>query len=86
MKKWNVFAVYAEDSKDVYKMIIPAPSKKEAELYVKNGGLEIVKTKEMAELRINVDFLSSYLRKGDFDEDSIDVICRLIQMTQLDMR
>ena len=67
MKKWNVFAVYAEDSKDVYKMIIPAPSKKEAELYVKNGGLEIVKTKEMAELRINVDFLSSYLRKGDFD-------------------
>lgn len=86
MKKWNVFAVYAEDSKDVYKMIIPASSKKEAELYVKSGGLEIVKTKEMAELRINVDFLSSYLRKGDFDEDSIDVICRLIQMTQLDMR
>lgn len=86
MKKWNVFTVYAEDFKDIYKTIIPAPSKKEAELYVKNGGLEIVKTKEMAELRINVDFLSSYLRKGDFDEDSIDVICRLIQMTQLDMR
>ncbi len=83
MKKWNVYKVYAEDSVDVYKLIIPSTSKKEAEMYVENGGLEVVKTVEMPYLKINTDFLSQLLNKEGFDSDGIDVICRVIQMIGL---
>lgn len=83
MKKWNVFKVYAEDSNDVYKLIIPSSSKKEAEKYVESGGLEVVKTVEMPYLKINTDFLSQFLNKEGFDSDGIDVICRVIQMIGL---
>ena len=83
MKKWNVFKVYAEDSKDVYKMIIPSSSKKEAEKYVESGGLEVIKIVEMPYLKINTDFLSQLLNKEGFDSDGIDVICRVIQMIGL---
>ena len=86
MKKWTVYKVYAEDYKDVYRMIVPAPSKKEAELFATHGGLGIVKTKEISELKINLNYLITALRQGDFSEDEIDVICRLVEMTQLDMR
>lgn len=86
MKKWSVFAVYAEDYDNVYKLIIPAPSKKEAELFATHGGLGIVKTKEISELKINLNYLITALRQGDFNENEIDVICRLVEMTQLDMR
>ena len=83
MKKWNVFKVYAEDSKDVYKMIIPSSSKKEAEKYAESGGLEVVKIVEMPYLKINTDFLSQILTEQGFDTDGIDVICRTIQMVGL---
>lgn len=83
MKKWTVYKVYAEDYKDIYGMIVPAPSKKEAEDYVRRGGLDIIKTKELLDLKINVDYLGSHLRKEGFDEDGVDVICRLIQMVGL---
>ena len=83
MKKWSVFKVYAEDSKDVYKMIIPSSSKKEAEKYVESGGLEVVKIVEMPYLKINTDFLSQILTEQGFDTDGIDVICRTIQMVGL---
>lgn len=83
MKKWNVFKVYAEDSKDVYKIIIPSSSKKEAEKYVESGGLEVIKIVEMPYLKINTDFLSQLLNKEGFDSDGIDVICRVIQMIGL---
>ena len=78
MKKWSVFKVYAEDSKDVYKLIIPSSSKKEAAKYAESGGLEVVKTVEMPYLKINTDFLSQLLNKEGFDSDGIDVICRVI--------
>ena len=83
MKKWTVYKVYGEDYKDVYRMIVPAPSKKEAEDYVRRGGLGIIKTQEILDLKINTDYLGSYLRKEGFDEDDIDVICRTFQMIGL---
>ena len=42
-----------------------------------------IKTREVSDLKINTEFLGSHLRKGGFDEDGIDVICRLIQMVGL---
>jgi hypothetical protein len=83
MKKWTVYKIYAEDYKDVYRMIVPAPSKKEAEDYVRRGGLGIIKTQEISDLKINTDYLGSYLRKEGFDEDDIDVIWRTFQMIGL---
>ena len=83
MKKWSVFKIYAEDSKDVYKMIIPSSSKREAERYVESGGLEVVKVVELPSLKINTDYLSQILNNEGFDSDGIDVICRTIQMVGL---
>lgn len=83
MKKWNVFKVYAEDSEDIYKLIIPSSSKKEAEKYVENGGLEVVKVIELENMKINTDYLSQILTEQGFDTDGIDVICRTVQMVGL---
>lgn len=83
MKKWTVYKVYGEDYKDVYRMIVPAPSKKEAEDYVRRCGLDIIKTQEVSDLKINTDYLGNHLRKEGFDEDGIDVICRTFQMIGL---
>ena len=83
MKKWSVFKIYAEDSVDVYKMIVPSSSKREAERYVESGGLEVVKVVELPSLKINTDYLSQILNNEGFDSDGIDVICRTIQMVGL---
>jgi len=86
MKNWNVFVIYAEDYKDIYKMIIPAPNRKEAERYVESGGLKIIKVEEKPDLKINTNYLGSFLRREGFDEDGIDVICRTLIMVGLDVR
>lgn len=83
MKKWSVFKIYAEDSVDVYKMIVPSSSKREAEKYVESGGLDVVKVVELPSLKINTDYLSQILNNEGFDSDGIDVICRTIQMVGL---
>lgn len=83
MKKWNVYKVYAEDSADIYKMIVPAPSKKDAMIYVADCGLEIIKAVEMSELKIDVGVLSSFLITEGFDSDGVDVISRILQMVGL---
>lgn len=86
MKNWKVFTVYAEDYKDIYRMVIPAPSRIEAERYAESGGLKIIKVEEKSDLKINTNYLSSFLRREGFDEDGIDVICRTLIMVGLDMR
>ena len=83
MKKWSVFKIYAEDSVDVYKMIVPSSSKREAEKYVESGGLDVVKVVELPSLKINTDYLSQILNNEGFDSDGVDVICRTIQMVGL---
>lgn len=85
MKKWSVFKIYAEDSVDVYKMIVPSSSKREAEKYVESGGLDVVKVVELPSLKINTDYLSQILNNEGFDSDGIDVICRTIQMVGLSL-
>ena len=46
MKNWKVFTIYAKDYKDIYRLIIPAPNRKEAERYAESGGLKIIKVEE----------------------------------------
>ena len=85
MKKWSVYKIYAEDSVDVYKMIVPSSSKREAEKYVESGGLEVVKVVELPNLKINVDYLGQILKSEGFDSDGVDVICRTIQIVGLSL-
>ena len=38
MKKLNVYSVYLDDGKDVFRVTVPAASKKDAAEYVRGGG------------------------------------------------
>lgn len=83
MKQWKAFKVIAEDYNNAYRMILPAPSKKEAEIAVGNYNLKVVKTEEIADFKINVDFLSKIMASNGFNDDEIDIVTRLIQFVRL---
>ena len=78
MKNWKVFKVYGEDSCDVYRMIVPSPTKKEAENFVRNCGLEVVKTTELEDFWLNTNMIVSVLEREGFGKDECDVVMRLI--------
>ena len=80
MKRWKVFKIYAEDSVDVYRMIVPAPNKKEAENFIHNCGLDIVKITEMENFYLNTNMIVSILEREGFNKDECDVIMRLINL------
>lgn len=80
MKKWKVYKVYAEDCSEVYRMIVPSPTKKEAEDFVRNCSLDIIKTTEIENFYLNVNMMVNVLDKAGFTEDECDVIMRLINM------
>ncbi len=78
MKNWKVFKVYGEDSCDVYRMIVPSPTKKEAENFVRSCGLEVVKTTELEDFCLNTNMIVSVLEREGFGKDECDVVMRLI--------
>ena len=80
MKNWKVFKVYGEDSRDVYRMIVPSPTKKEAENFVRSCGLEIVKTTELEDFWLNTNMIVSILEREGFSKDECDVVMRLINV------
>lgn len=84
MKKWKAYKVIVEDSDNAYRLIIPSTSKREAEIYAENYGMSVVKTEEMPDLKIDVDFLGRVMKAHDFGDDEIDVVTRMLQMVNLD--
>ena len=78
MKNWKVFKVYGEDSCDVYRMIVPSPTKKEAENFVRSCELEVVKTTELKDFWLNTNMIVSVLEREGFGKDECDVVMRLI--------
>ena len=78
MKNWKVFKIYGEDSCDVYRMIVPSPTKKEAENFVRSCGLEVVKTTELEDFWLNTNMIVSVLEREGFGKDECDVVMRLI--------
>lgn len=82
MKHWKVFKIIAEDSYCAYRLIVPSPSKKEAEIWAGNCGFNIVKTEEMPN-KIDVEFLAKIMRENGFGFDEVDIVTRMIQMVGL---
>jgi hypothetical protein len=84
MKKWKAYKVIVEDSDSAYRLIIPSTSKREAEIYAEHYGMSVVKTEEMPNLKIDVDFLGRVMKEHGFGADEIDVVTRMLQIVNLD--
>jgi hypothetical protein len=84
MKKWKAYKVIVEDSDSAYRLIIPSTSKREAEIYAENYGMSVVKTEEMPNLKIDVDFLGRVMKEHGFGADETDVVTRMLQIVNLD--
>lgn len=83
MKKWKVYKVYAEDYCELYRMIVPSPTKKEAEDFVRNCGMDIIKTTELEDFWLNTNMIVEILERNNFGQDECDVIMRLINAVGL---
>ena len=84
MKKWKAYKVIVEDSDSAYRLIIPSTSKREAEIYAEHYGMSVVKTEEMLNLKIDVDFLGRVMKEHGFGADETDVVTRMLQIVNLD--
>lgn len=84
MKKWKAYKVIVEDSDSAYRLIIPSTSKREAEIYAEHYGMNVVKTEEMPNLKIDVDFLGRVMKEHGFGADETDVVTRMLQIVNLD--
>lgn len=79
-KKMRIYRIYLDDGKNVYKIHVPAYSKKEAELYCQGNG-EIVNSADVtSDFPINISTLHDAL-KTKFGETEIDIIMRCISQT-----
>lgn len=82
MKKLTVYDVYLDDGRDVIKATIPAESKKAATNYTAGNG-EVVAIRESDLQDIDIDFLASYLRAGQWGAKEIAVITRTLEQAGL---
>jgi hypothetical protein len=79
-KKMRIFVVYLDDGENVYKIHVPAYTKKEAELYCQGNG-EIVKSVDVtSDYPISINDLHNAL-KAKFGQTEIDIIMRTITQT-----
>lgn len=78
MKKWNAYIVYADDGRDAYRLVVPAPNKKDAEEFAKSCSMNVVTTKVMEDFYINTNYLASVMTAGHFGQDEIDVVTRML--------
>ena len=77
MRKMRTWKVYLDDGKDVYKLYIPAFTRKDAENYVTGNG-EIVKIEDCtADFPISMDCLAEAL-KLRFGQAECDIITRCL--------
>lgn len=75
----QIYKVYLEDKTNIYSVIVPAKSKKEATEYCRGNG-ELVKIKDITDdTPISVSSVYDALTSANFGQDEIDIVCRLIQ-------
>ena len=78
MRKMKTFKVYLDDGKNVYKLYIPAFTRKDAEEYVAGNG-DIVKIEDCTkEIPIELDTLAELVR-GRYGEAESDIIIRCLR-------
>lgn len=84
MKKFNVYNVYLDDGRDVYKIVVPAENEADAVKYCEGNG-EIIAIKKNSDLqKINTSALADCLRTTGWKQTEIDVITRTLAMCGLE--
>lgn len=75
MKKLNVYSVYLDDGKDVFRVTVPAASKKDAAEYVRgNGDVVAIKPADLQDIDLDVladtlmPYSLSFLLAGKFSD------------------
>ena len=83
MKKLNVYSVYLDDRKDVFRVTVPAASKKDAAEYVRgNGDVVAIKPADLQD--IDLDALADTLKRAQWGQMEIDIITRALAACGLD--
>ena len=83
MKQMNVYKVYIDDDHDVFKVIVPAESEKDALNYVAGNG-EVIAVKENKYMWINTNKLANDLQKSGWGCEEIDLIVRTLSRVGFD--
>ena len=83
MKKLNVYDVYLDDGRDVFKCTIPAENKTAAKRYVAGNG-EVVAIKDCSLQDIDTNCLADTLRRNGWGQTEIDVITRTLHACGLE--
>lgn len=83
MKKLNIYDVYLDDGRDVFKCTIPAESKAAAKRYVVGNG-EVVAIKDCPVQNINLNCLVDTLHRDGWGNAEIDIITRTLQACGLE--
>lgn len=77
MKKLTVYNVYLDDGKSVFRVTVPAASKKEAADYVQgNGDVVAIKPADLQD--IDLDQLADTLKRAQWGQMEIDIITRAL--------
>lgn len=84
MKKFTVYNVYLDDGDNVYKIVVPAESEKEAAEYCEGNGEIIAVKKNDLDYSIDTATLASYLLNGGWGKTEVDIITRTLAMCGLD--
>lgn len=84
MKKMKVFKVYVDDGKAVFKILVPAFTKKDVENYVAGSG-EIISVTETFDypLPLANERISFALKEQCFGEPEIEIITRALSQLGL---
>ena len=81
MKKLNVYSVYLDDGKDVFRVTVPAASKKDAAEYVRGNG-DVVAIKPADLQGIDLDALADTLKRAQWGQMEIDIITRALEAAE----
>ena len=83
MKQMNVYKVYIDDDHDVFKVIVPAESEKDALNCVAGNG-EVIAVKENKYMWINTNKLANDLQKSGWGYEEINLIVRTLSRVGFD--
>ena len=78
MKKFNTYKVILEAGEDVFKLHVPAPSRKEVEAYCKGNG-EVVSVQDVTkDYPIDTSKLGADMLAAGWGQTEVDIVTRLL--------
>lgn len=83
MKKMNIYDMYMDDGHNMFKVTVPAFSKKDAKEYVEgNGEVVAIKPSELQDIDLNC--LADTLKRSGWGQQEVDVITRALAQIGLE--